>query len=113
MLCADPVSKEIRRFFVGPKECEVTGITFTPDSKTLFINIQHPGEAGDSHWPDAGNSIPRSSTVIIPKDDGGVIGSYRNCHGLPTYRGKVVLTSSTTRKPLTRPPHGHQTTENR
>ncbi|MBN6403470.1 DUF839 domain-containing protein, partial [Enterobacter hormaechei] len=26
MLCADPVTKEIRRFFVGPKEAEVTGI---------------------------------------------------------------------------------------
>lgn len=75
MLCADPSSKEIRRFFVGPKECEVTGITFTPDSKTLFINIQHPGEEGGSHWPDGGNSVPRSSTVIITKDDGGVIGS--------------------------------------
>lgn len=75
MLCADPVSKEIRRFLVGPKECEVTGITFTPDSKTMFINIQHPGEEGDSHWPDSGTSIPRSATVIITKDDGGVIGS--------------------------------------
>lgn len=75
MLCADPVSKEIRRFFVGPKECEVTGIAFTPDSKTLFINIQHPGEAGDSHWPDGSDAIPRSATVIITKDDGGVIGS--------------------------------------
>ena len=75
MLCADPVSKEIRRFLTGPKECEVTGITFTPDSKTMFINIQHPGEAGDSHWPDGGSSIPRSATIIITKDDGGVIGS--------------------------------------
>lgn len=75
MLCADPVSKEIRRFFVGPKECEVTGIAFTPDSTTMFINIQHPGEDGDSHWPDGGDSLPRSSTVIITKDDGGVIGS--------------------------------------
>ncbi|NYT65994.1 PhoX family phosphatase [Alcaligenaceae bacterium] len=75
MLCADPVSKEIRRFFVGPKECEVTGITFTPDSKTMFINIQHPGEAGNSHWPDGGKSVPRSATIIITKDDGGVIGS--------------------------------------
>jgi secreted PhoX family phosphatase len=75
MLCADPASKEIRRFFVGPKECEVTGIAFTPDSKTLFINIQHPGEEGDSHWPDGGKSVPRSSTVIITKNDGGVIGT--------------------------------------
>nr|MBL8457448.1 DUF839 domain-containing protein [Zoogloeaceae bacterium] len=75
MLCADPVSKEIRRFFVGPKECEVTGLTFTPDGKTMFINIQHPGEAGDSHWPEGGNALPRSATVVITKDDGGVIGS--------------------------------------
>lgn len=75
MLCADPVTQEIRRFFVGPKECEVTGITFTPDYKTMFVNIQHPGEDGDSHWPAGGNSIPRSATVVITKDDGGVIGS--------------------------------------
>jgi len=75
MLCADPVTKEIRRFFVGPKEAEVTGITFTPDHKTMFINIQHPGEEGDSHWPGGGNTIPRSATVVITKDDGGVIGS--------------------------------------
>ncbi|MCB5363984.1 PhoX family phosphatase [Pusillimonas sp. CC-YST705] len=74
MLCADPVTKEIRRFLVGPKECEVTGLTFTPDSKTLFINIQHPGERGDSHWPN-GSGMPRSATVIVTKDDGGVIGS--------------------------------------
>ena len=75
MLCADPASKEIRRFFVGPKDCEVTGLTFTPDGRTLFINIQHPGEAGNSHWPDGGNAIPRSATVIITKNDGGVIGT--------------------------------------
>ena len=75
MLCADPTSKEIRRFFVGPKECEVTGIAFTPDSKTMFINIQHPGERGDSNWPEGGSALPRSATVIITKDDGGVIGT--------------------------------------
>jgi secreted PhoX family phosphatase len=75
MLCADPMSKEIRRFLVGPKECEVTGITFTPDSKTMFVNVQHPGEKGDSHWPDGGTALPRSATVIITKDDGGVIGT--------------------------------------
>lgn len=75
MLCADPVSKEIRRFFVGPKECEVTGLTFTPDQRTMFINIQHPGEDGNSSWPTGGTAIPRSATVVITKDDGGIIGS--------------------------------------
>ena len=37
---------DLRRFFVGPNGCEVTGITFTPDNKTLFVNIQHP-----ANWP--------------------------------------------------------------
>ncbi len=77
MLAADPTTKEIRRFLVGPKECEVTGLTFTPDGKTMFINIQHPGESapGKSNWPDGGTAMPRSATVIITKNDGGVIGS--------------------------------------
>ena len=60
----------IKRFFVGPEGCEVTGITLTPDFKTLFINIQHPGNTWGAV---AGGSIPRSATVMITKEDGGVI----------------------------------------
>lgn len=75
MLVGDPVTKEIRRFLVGPKECEITGLTFSPDSKTMFINVQHPGEGGNSTWPDGGSNIPRSATLVITKNDGGVIGS--------------------------------------
>ncbi len=77
MLCADPATREIRRFLVGPRECEVTGIAFTPDHRTLFVNIQHPGETGqgNSHWPEGGNALPRSATVIVTKNDGGVIGT--------------------------------------
>ncbi len=75
MLCANPTTREIRRFFVGPVECEVTGLTFTPDSRTMFINIQHPGEGGNSHWPEGGAARPRSATIVITKNDGGVIGT--------------------------------------
>lgn len=77
MLAADPVTREVRRFLTGPVGCEVTGITATPDLKTMFINIQHPGEGspGSSDWPDGGGARPRSATVIITKDDGGVIGT--------------------------------------
>lgn len=60
----------IKRFFVGPEGCEVTGITLTPDFKTLFINIQHPG---NSWGAVAGGRIPRSATVMITRDDGDVI----------------------------------------
>ena len=31
-------------FGFGPMECETTGPCFTPDQKTLFLSIQHPGE---------------------------------------------------------------------
>ena len=67
--------QNIKRFFVGPKGCEVTGITLTPDFKTLFINIQHPGEGIDGvTWGAiAGGTTPRSATVMITKKDGGVI----------------------------------------
>lgn len=75
----------LRRFLVGPKGCEITGICETPDGKAIFVNIQHPGEltrASDittpavyqSHWPDGGNARPRSSTLVITKNDDGVIG---------------------------------------
>jgi secreted PhoX family phosphatase len=73
MLAADPASGEIRRFLVGPLGSEVTGITATPDLRTLFVNIQHPAEG--SSWPDGGTARPRSSTVIVTKNDGGIIGS--------------------------------------
>ena len=66
-----PASNDnIKRFFVGPEGCEVTGITMTPDFKTLFINIQHPG---NSWGAVAGGSTPRSATVMITREDGDVI----------------------------------------
>jgi len=76
----------LRRFLVGPIECEITGVDSTPDGRTLFVGIQHPGEEGtpaapSSHWPDsqAGGTIaatvrPRSAVVVITKNDGGVVG---------------------------------------
>lgn len=74
----------LRRFLVGPKECEITGLAETPDGKALFVNIQHPGEdtppnfadpnSFGSHWPDGGSARPRSATIVITKDDGGQIG---------------------------------------
>ena len=60
----------IKRFFVGPEGCEVTGITMAPDFKTLFINIQHPGNTWGAV---AGGSTPRSATVMITREDGDVI----------------------------------------
>jgi len=70
---------DLRRFFVGPNGCEVTGITFTPDNRTLFINIQHPAnwphtDVATEATPTGSRVRPRSSTVVIQRKDGGEIG---------------------------------------
>ena len=86
MLAADPATGQVRRFLTGPKGCEVTGIAMTPDRRTMFVNIQHPGEPVSdlsdptnpkaiSSWPDGpAGGRPRSATVVVTRTDGGVIG---------------------------------------
>jgi secreted PhoX family phosphatase len=86
-----------KRFMVAPKGAEITGVTESPDGRVMFINIQHPGEntaAGnigdptkfESHWPGNGGGVaaygpggatarPRSATVMITRNDGGLIGA--------------------------------------
>jgi len=55
----------------APVEAELTGPTFSPDGRTLFLSVQHPGEktksldALTSHWPGGGDSIPRPAVVAI------------------------------------------------
>ena len=81
----------VRRFLIGPFDCEITGVVVTPDGKTLFFNVQHPGEADadfatnkfTSYWPGnqapasdtahAGHKRPRSATVVVTRTDGGTI----------------------------------------
>lgn len=86
MLAADPTTGEIRRFLTGPIGQEITGVVTTPDMRTMFINVQHPGASVseedfatgnlNARWPDQNPAIyPRSATVVITKDDGGIIGT--------------------------------------
>ncbi len=97
MLAANPVTGDIRRFLVGPRDQETTGVVSTPDGKHLFVNFQHPGDRSTptrftSNWPDNGAVFrhpgdadvvplqgtdgprPRSATIVITRDDGGVVG---------------------------------------
>jgi hypothetical protein len=76
MLACTTDNGDIRRFLTGPVECEVTGVVTTPDNRTLFVNIQHPGGniPGASSWPDGGSARPRAATVIVERPDGGVVG---------------------------------------
>ena len=100
MACADPNTREFRRFLTSPRNCEVTGVVNTPDGKAMFVGIQHPGEDAVaanptqfSNWPQSqfgknsagedlvagqpvgANIRPRSSVLVITRDDGGVIGA--------------------------------------
>lgn len=71
---------ELRRFFVGPNDCEVTGLAYTGDYQTFFINVQHPG-----NWPSSDDATvetadgvvvrPRACTVAIRRLDGGAVGA--------------------------------------
>lgn len=88
----------LRRFLVGPKDCEITGITESPDGTAIFVNIQHPGEGPvtlanfgtntfTSYWPYSSDATvvqdttvpanrrrPRSATIVITKNGGGKVG---------------------------------------
>ncbi|UXI03007.1 PhoX family protein [Photobacterium sp. TY1-4] len=67
---------ELKRFFVGPNGCEVTGFTISPDHRSMFVSIQHPG-----NWPYSDNAAEatpegttvraRASIVVIRRQDGG------------------------------------------
>ena len=75
MLVGNPTTGEIRRFMVGPRECEITGLTWSDDTTTLFVGIQHPGEesqsdAVTSHFPEGGDALPRSTVIAIQRKDG-------------------------------------------
>jgi hypothetical protein len=84
MLAANPDTGEMRRFLAGPPGQEITGVIVTPDKRTMFVNVQHPGattSAADwaagrpnSRFP-GGNGTPLSATLVITKNDGGVIGT--------------------------------------
>ena len=77
-------SGDLRRFLVGPVGQEITGVVGTPDGRTLFVNVQHPGENTryddfrqgryTSHWPDGAPHRPRSACLVITRADGGVVG---------------------------------------
>ncbi len=61
-----------RHFLRAPRGAEVTGPCFTPDQRTLFLSIQHPG----GNWPDFHpDAPPRPAVVAITRRDGDTIGS--------------------------------------
>jgi uncharacterized protein len=83
--------RPVKRFLVGPVGAEICGPTMAPDERAFFASIQHPGESNvagtdifdlrwrrgeppPSHFPDGGDSWPRSAVIVVTREDGGRIG---------------------------------------
>jgi len=66
-----PQAGEVIQVASAPVEAELTGPWFSPDGRTLFLSVQHPGEQSadikqpSSHWPDGGDSMPKPAVVTI------------------------------------------------
>ena len=81
MLVANARTREFKRLFTGVAGCEVTGVAVTPSRKTMFVNLQHPGD-GDpkvTNFPEpfsgASGSVPRDSIIVITRKNGGIVGT--------------------------------------
>lgn len=65
---------KIIRVATAPKDAELTGPWFSPDGKTLFLSVQHPGEQTEdkenptSKWPFDKDNIPKPAVVAITGD---------------------------------------------
>ncbi len=65
---------KVIRVASAPRDAELTGPWFSPDGKTLFLSVQHPGELTQdiknptSKWPFDKDNIPKSAVVAIQGD---------------------------------------------
>ncbi|MGE0715422.1 MAG: PhoX family phosphatase [Alphaproteobacteria bacterium] len=79
---AGPARALTRLFHQAPVGAEITGPCFTPDGRTLFLSVQHPGQSPTAgfadpptRWPDFDPAMPpRPSVIAITRDDGGPVG---------------------------------------
>lgn len=56
----------------APVDAEFSGPWFSPDNKTLFLSVQHPGSSArknlkkqTSTWPDGEGKLPKSAVIAI------------------------------------------------
>lgn len=65
---------KVIRIATAPRDAEFTGPWFSPDKRTLFLSVQHPGEQTidlnnpTSKWPFDDDGIPKPSVVAITGD---------------------------------------------
>jgi secreted PhoX family phosphatase len=70
----------VRQLMSGPIGAEICGCEITPDDRTIFLSVMHPGAGGTavaprSHWPDGGDAAPRDGVIAIYAEDGRKLGA--------------------------------------
>ena len=73
-----PQRGNVQLFLTAVAGSETSSLEFTPDAKSFFVSIQHPGEEGTfekpvSNWPDR-QQPPRPSVIQVWNDAGGPVG---------------------------------------
>ncbi len=75
-------------FYIPPVGAECCSPWFTPDGRTLFLAVQHPGEVKldgsdaasiadmDTAWPDHASGVPaRPAVIVLSRVDGAEVGA--------------------------------------
>ncbi|GAA5068492.1 hypothetical protein HNP84_008392 [Thermocatellispora tengchongensis] len=72
----------VRQFLSVPVGAETCGPLISPDQRSVFVAVQHPGEKDGaspenpaSHWPDGGDSQPRPGVAVTWHSKGKKIGA--------------------------------------
>jgi hypothetical protein len=75
----DAETGEYKRLLMGVQSDEITGITTTPNYRTMFTNTQHPGDGDPTRTnfpaPFDGVTIPRDCTIVVTRKNKGIVGS--------------------------------------
>jgi secreted PhoX family phosphatase len=74
---ANPTVNDLKRMLIGANGSEVTGARFTPDGKTMFVNIQHPSSS---------NAAPYNTSYTLAV--WGYAGQTTNLFEDPTFENK-------------------------
>jgi secreted PhoX family phosphatase len=76
---AGPQRGNAQSFMSAVIGAEMASLEFTPDNRTFFASIQHPGEEStfekpSTRWPEGGGQPPKPAVVQVWNDAGGRVG---------------------------------------
>lgn len=81
---------KVKIFAVAPEKSELTGMTFTPDNKFMFLSVQHPDTANVSASQYGACGVRRffQNDVTIVMAHESILNSNRTCQGFAYYQNQ-------------------------